>query len=60
MEKIVYGLNGSRIETMIHLQQMLEESIILSDSFKEKIMNQVQKIMLECFNIGKKASDQVE
>jgi len=59
-EITVYGINGTRAESVKKLEELLDESIILSDSFKEKIMDRVQKVMVECFTIGKNARDNIE
>lgn len=53
MEKIVYGLNGKRIESVSVLQEFLEHyEDFIPERVINKIMNMVSKVMVESYKIG--------
>jgi hypothetical protein len=46
----VYGCNGKRLEAMTKLQTLLKETAVISESFKDVIINIAEEIIYECYD----------
>lgn len=50
---IVYGINGRRCNAMMDLRNMLNDSVVISEVFKDRIVAQGKVIMKDAYLMGK-------
>lgn len=58
--KTIYVLPGKRISSMSKMQELLNDSVVISDQFKNKIIDIAKEIMIESYNVGKKVTPEIE
>lgn len=57
--KVVYGMGGKRVNSLIELERMLDDSAVISTLFKDTVMAHAKEVMKEAYLIGKEAGEKL-